>query len=1167
MTPVAAAVSLGVTPFAIDEAGFPHLLRGGLGSPRMPAADAATAARMQVARLAPVWGVNDATLPALESLGEVAMPAGTIVRLRQVIDGLQVDRDSGGEIHVMVGSGGELVAASGRLIPSDTQRARDVAYTIDEPGAVARAVSDFYNISPVPAALSTRSMASDGSRMLAGQIDDVVVSRSRARRAWVAQGGALTRGWLVEVYASNATSSDGDAFRTVLSGDGQVLSRQSLKEDVAYTYRVFADSTGELKPFDGPLVDVAPHAVGSPNTVPYPPYVLPSLVTIEGLNHNLSGAPDAWLKTGRTETIGNNVEAYTDIHPPDGLTSGDFRATLTSSLAFDRTFDTSVSATATQAQQMAGITQLFYSINWLHDFWYDAGFTEATGNAQDGNFNRGGEDGDAMLAEAQDNASGGSRNNANMTTPADGFPPRMQVFVWDGRDDRSLGLSGRKPVTGPASFGNRNFDFTAPVVLADDGSSTTSDACTPLSAPATGKIVLVDGGRCTFKLKALNVQNAGGIAMLLADSVTAGAPPSMGDDANITTPITIGCLSVLRTEGDAIKADLSAGPVTAQIQRAAAGDLEGTLDFTVVAHEFGHYLHHRLQSCNTALCGAMSEGWADFDSLLTMVKSGDDFDGAFPIGTYSAQGFTADPVYFGLRRAPYSASLEINPLTFKHMGIDDALPTGTPAHPFNGSGNPSEVHNAGEVWASMLWQGYSALLKQPGADFAATRRRMQQYVVSGLLLSPVDGTPTEARDAILAAAHAASPAEHDVLAAAYAQRGFGSCAVSSARTSRPFTGIVESYEVKGRLAAGAPTIQMLARCDGDDVLDGGETARITIPVANSGPAALTDVNIRLAATPGVHVEQPSVSVGSLAAYATIPVSFNVALDDSVSTRLVGDFSVDMSSSNGCATTLNMPLSMRLNSDDLPESSATETFDTGTSVWTQQGTAKLWSHNRGSGLDGFWAAADVGTSSDASLISPSLTAGPGPVSISFSHRFSFEAIGATAFDGGVIEISTSNGATWADISTVANPDYNSMLTGGPDTTGNPLAGRRAYGRSNLAFPNPETVELQLGTAFAGKTFRIRFRAGSDNVNGARGWEIDNVAFTGIVGMPFPTLVPDAGHCAVGQAPGQPGGNGNDPGGSGDGDGDSDAGGCQTGGGGAGTCLVLGIAAVLLRRRRC
>src|SRR6185503_733279 len=210
--------------------------------------------------------------------------------------------------------------------------------------------------------------------------------------------------------------------------------------------------------------------------------------------------------------------------------------------------------------------------------------------------------------------------------------------------------------------------------------------------------------------------------------------------------------------------------------------------------------------------------------------------------------------------------------------------------------------------------------------------------------------------------------------------------------------------------------------------------------------------------------------------------------------------------------------------------------------------------------------DSGLVSDASLMSPALTAGAGPVSLSFSHRFQFEAAGATAFDGGVVEISTDNGATWADISTLANPGYNTTLTGSPDTTGNPLAGRPAYGRTNVAFPAMETVTLNLGTALSGRTFRIRFRLGSDVNSGAPGWELDNVAFTGLADTPFPTLVADAGHCFAPPGSGQPGGNGTDPGrGDGVGDGASDDGGCQTGGSG-GLGVALGLAAVLLRRRR-
>src|SRR5882672_3614380 len=103
MTPVAAAIELGVVPFAINESGIPLMMRGGATMPTMPAADATTSARMHVARLAPAWGVATTAVPALDALGEVPTPSGTIVRLRQVIDGLPVDAASGGEVRVLVG--------------------------------------------------------------------------------------------------------------------------------------------------------------------------------------------------------------------------------------------------------------------------------------------------------------------------------------------------------------------------------------------------------------------------------------------------------------------------------------------------------------------------------------------------------------------------------------------------------------------------------------------------------------------------------------------------------------------------------------------------------------------------------------------------------------------------------------------------------------------------------------------------------------------------------------------------------------------------------------------------------------------------------------------------------------------------------------------------------
>jgi len=52
---------------------------------------------------------------------------------------------------------------------------------------------------------------------------------------------------------------------------------------------------------------------------------------------------------------------------------------------------------------------------------------------------------------------------------------------------------------------------------------------------------------------------------------------------------------------------------------------------------------------------------------------------------------------------------------------------------------------------------------------------------------------------------------------------------------------------------------------------------------------------------------------------------------------------------------------------------------------------------------------------------------------------------------------------------------------------------------------------LGTAYAGKDVRLRFRVGSDESTGAPGWDVDDINVSGITGLPFTALVPDAcGH---------------------------------------------------------
>src|SRR5437899_9845725 len=77
----------------------------------------------------------------------------------------------------------------------------------------------------------------------------------------------------------------------------------------------------------------------------------------------------------------------------------------------------------------ASVVNLFYWCNWMHDKLYELGFTEAAGNFQSNNFSRGGLGNDAVQADAQD---GSGINNANFSTPPDGSPGRMQMFLWNG---------------------------------------------------------------------------------------------------------------------------------------------------------------------------------------------------------------------------------------------------------------------------------------------------------------------------------------------------------------------------------------------------------------------------------------------------------------------------------------------------------------------------------------------------------------------------------------------------------------------------------------------------------------------------------------------------------------------------------------------------------------
>jgi hypothetical protein len=175
------------------------------------------------------------------------------------------------------------------------------------------------------------------------------------------------------------------------------------------------------RPHDGPAPGT-PHPTGKPDGFQAKP-IAEKMIELESL---LPGDP--WLATQATATAGNNCIAYADLKRPGGFGVGDIKGKTTAARTFDYKYDHSKPASDPINLQNS-LVGMFFHVNWLHDRWYEAGFDEASGNAQQDNFGRGGLEGDPILAEGNDSS---GTDNANMSTPADGDSPVMQMYEFLG---------------------------------------------------------------------------------------------------------------------------------------------------------------------------------------------------------------------------------------------------------------------------------------------------------------------------------------------------------------------------------------------------------------------------------------------------------------------------------------------------------------------------------------------------------------------------------------------------------------------------------------------------------------------------------------------------------------------------------------------------------------
>ncbi|MEU5877663.1 M36 family metallopeptidase [Spirillospora sp. NPDC047279] len=227
----------------------------------------------------------------------------------------------------------------------------------------------------------------------------------------------------------------------------------------------------------------------------------------------------------------------------------------------------------------------------------------------------------------------------------------------------------------------------------------------------------------------------------------------------------------------------------------------------ITFHEMGHYITNRLVGNANGLTNvqgrSMGEGWGDAFALVMTSRAGEDFArGAFAAGGWVVRdlqaGFT-DNYYFGIRRYPYSARTTLNPLTFRHIGNNVALPAGPPITPFTVPVNApnNEVHNAGEVWCSALWQVFVNLVARHRHHHA--ERRMVHYMVGGLKLTPSQPTFVQARDAFIQAVTAIDRTDLAPVWRGFATRGMGNGAIAPASNSTTLNGVTESFTVPAGL--------------------------------------------------------------------------------------------------------------------------------------------------------------------------------------------------------------------------------------------------------------------------------------------------------------------------------------------------------------------------------
>jgi PKD repeat protein len=564
--------------------------------------------------------------------------------------------------------------------------------------------------------------------------------------------------------------------------DGQLIQQNDWVLHCNFMHDAFSNCSHSKA--NAPTKTPCPKA---PETLAQPDQYTVFALPIESPNHgsrsivsnpaDVLSSPYGWHDTNAvagaeyTITKGNNVYAYEDI---DSNNLSGFSPDGSSLLEFNFPYSSTGNPSLYQS---AAITNLFYMNNMMHDIWYHYGFDEASGNFQNNNYGRGGTamDGDEVLAEAQDSA---NLNNANFMVPPDGNQPRMQLFLWNSTGSNLgnyLNINSPSNIAGNYTAADATFGpglplgaLTGDLVLIEDNTPPTNDACETItnSAALSGKIALINLGNCNFVFKVEAAQNAGAIAVIIINNISAPPVQMLGTSTSINIP----SIMIGQNDGLIIKNELLLGNINVTISNNGSVNniRDSDLDNGIIAHEYGHGISERLTGgANNVECltnpEQMGEGWSDWFALMLTIEPGDLGSDSRGLGTYvSNQAITGQ----GLRPAPYSTDFAVNSFTYGAS---------------NNVGQISEPHGIGFIFATVLWDLNWALIDfyggVPDADLytgTGGNNIAMQLVIEALKIQPCQPGMIDGRNAILSADQALYGGIHQCLIwNVFATRGFG----------------------------------------------------------------------------------------------------------------------------------------------------------------------------------------------------------------------------------------------------------------------------------------------------------------------------------------------------------------------------------------------------------